>query len=64
MAPFRELLKHEGKFYWDETLENLFQQSKHEVLQSIANGVRTFETGRAICLTTDWSKTGIGFTLC
>lgn len=63
MSPFRELLKHDGRFYWDETLEQLFQKSKREILNSVHEGVRTFEVNRQTCLTTDWSKNGIGFTL-
>ena len=63
MSPFRDLLKHDGKFYWDETLEQLFQESKRKILDSIDEGVRSFEVKRQTCITTDWSKTGIGFTL-
>lgn len=63
MAPFRELLKHDGKFYWDATLEHLFQESKQKILDSIDEGVRSFEVNRQTCITTDWSKTGLGFTL-
>ena len=63
MSPFRDLLKHKGKFYWDDCLENLFQSSKKEIIKSIEEGVKTFEPNRPTCLTTDWSKTGIGFTL-
>ena len=63
MAPFRELLEKKRSFYWDETLESLFKKSKSTVVNSIQNGVRTFETNRHTCLATDWSKTGIGFTL-
>ncbi|XP_057310652.1 uncharacterized protein LOC130648615 [Hydractinia symbiolongicarpus] len=35
---------------------------REEILHKI-NGVRTFETNRQTCLASDWSKTGIGFTL-
>jgi len=63
MSPFRELLEHNGKFYWDDTLEQLFQESKRKILDSIVEGVRTFEVNRQTCITTDWSRTGIGFTL-
>ena len=58
---FRELLKNSGKFYWDETLEKLFQQSKCEILKSIDKGVRTFEINHNTCLTTDWSTQCIGY---
>ena len=63
MSPFQELLKHEGKFYWDDTLERLFQKSKIEIIKSIKDGVQTFEVNRQTCITSDWSKNGLGFTL-
>ena len=63
MSPFRELLKSKNRLYWDETLEQLFQPSEAKILNSIQNGVRTFEINRPACLTTDWSQTGIGFIL-
>ena len=63
MAPFRELLKRNGKFYWDDTLEVLFQESKTEIIRCLEEGVKTFKINRPTCLTTDWSKEGTGFTL-
>ena len=63
MAPFRELLEKSRPFYWDHSLEAIFQESKQEIIRSIEDGVTTFEVGRPTCLATDWSKTGIGFTL-
>ena len=63
MAPFRELLEKSRPFYWDDTLESIFQDSKKEIISSIMHGVTTFEVNRPTCLATDWSKTGMGFTL-
>jgi len=63
MAPFRELLERSKPFYWDDSLEIIFQESKLEIIRSIREGVATFEVNRPTCLATDWSKTGIGFTL-
>ena len=63
MAPFRELLSKKNKFYWDETLERLFEESKDRIIALIHEGVKTFEMDRVTCLTTDWSKNGLGFTL-
>ena len=57
------LCQHKSRFFWDETLEQFFQQSKTEILNSIRDGVRIFEINRPTCLTTDWSRTGIGLTL-
>ena len=65
MAPFRELLKtkENRKFFWDHSLDQLFQHSKEVIAQHVEDGVRTFEPNRPTCLSTDWSKTGIGFIL-
>ena len=64
MGPFRELLASKKRaFYWDGTLEDVFERSKQEIVQRVQEGVRTFEIDRATCLATDWSKTGIGYSL-
>ena len=63
MYPFREILKHKRKFYWDETLSALFEKSKENIVAKIENGVKIFEANRITCLATDWSKTGVGFLL-
>ena len=63
MAPFRELLKKNQRFYWDSTLDDLFQKSRNDILDKIAEGVKMFEIGRPTCLATDWSKTGVGYFL-
>lgn len=63
MAPFRELLKPRKIFYWDDTLGELFEQSKHKIIHEIYQGVQIFDKTKPTCLITDWSKTGIGFWL-
>ena len=63
MAPFRDLLQKNKKFYWDSTLEELFVNSKKDIVKMIVEGVKMFEIGRETCLATDWSKSGIGFFL-
>ena len=63
MYPFRELLKHKKKFYWDNTLTEVFEKSKDDIIAKTENGVRIFEIDRTTCLATDFSKTGIGFLL-
>lgn len=64
MAPFRELLKAKGtRFYWDDSLNTLFEQSKKIVVDKVREGVKSFEIHRPTCLSTDWSKSGIGFLL-
>jgi hypothetical protein len=64
MAPFRDLLASKTrKFFWDETMDKLFQRSKCEVIRLVHDGVQTFERNRPTCLSTDWAKAGIGFAL-
>ena len=64
MAPFRDLLsKKFGKFYWDDSLNTIFEDSKIKIIDMIKHGVRAFEINRPTCLSTDWSKTGLGYTL-
>jgi len=62
MEPFRQLLSSKT-FFWDETLDNVFESSKGKIIELVKDGVKTFEPKRPTCLTTDWSKTGIGFDL-
>ena len=63
MSSFRELLSKRGPFYWNDSLETVFQESKQQIIKSIEKGVSTFEVNRPTWLATDWSKSGIGFTL-
>ena len=64
MKPFRELLKSKtNKFYWDDVLQDVFEQSKRKIVEQICEGVRSFEMNRPTCLSTDYCKEGIGFTL-
>ena len=64
MDPFRELLRTKNrKFYWDETLEHIFQESKKTIVKRIEKGIQTFEMNRATGLATDYSKTVISYFL-
>ena len=63
MLPFRELLRPGSQFYWDSTLEDLFNQSKQRIIKDIEEGVQIFDKKRPTCLATDWSRTGVGFWL-
>ena len=63
MLPFRELLKPQSDFHWNDELDRVFQLSKSNIIREIESGVRIFDKSRPTCLSTDWSKTGIGFTL-
>ena len=63
MAPFRDLIKSNGKFYWDENLEKLFQDSKVAIINLVAEGVQSFDISKRTCLQTDWSQDGLGYLL-
>ena len=39
LAPFRELLKPSSTFYWDDQLQQVFEQSKAAILNKITEGV-------------------------
>ena len=63
MQPFREMVKSNSKFYWDEQLEEIFNKSKDLLLNQVTKGIRSFDVNKTTCLQTDWSKDGIGYLL-
>lgn len=63
MSPFRALLKSKTRFAWDHDLEDAFVKSKAWILGQISTGVEIFDLNRHTCLSTDWSKDGIGYSL-
>ena len=63
LHPFRELLKKDTPWYWDEHLDNLFSQVKAVIADKIETGVKTFDLSRPVALLTDWSKSGVGYVL-
>ena len=63
MEPFRELMKKNMPFYWDERLDCLFQVTKDEIIKQSNEGVKTYDLTKPTCLATDWCKTGMGFAL-
>ena len=63
MALFLKHLKPSSTFYWDDQLQQVFEQSKAAILDKITEGVRIFDSKRVTCLATDWSKKGKGFWL-
>jgi len=63
MLPFRNFLKPGTTFCWNDTLTQLFEESKRVIIDEIRSGVQIFDKDRPTCLATDWSKVGIGFWL-
>ena len=63
MQPFRELVKPNTTFFWDDNLNKIFMESKEILTQRCIEGIRTFDVKRNTCLQTDWCKEGIGYLL-
>ena len=63
MEPFRDLIKPNRNFYWDEQLTEIFNSSKQTIIELVKEGIRTFDASRRTCLQTDWSQSGIGYLL-
>ncbi len=64
MQPFRNFMQGKHKqFFWDDTMESLFNRAKEEIIRLVKDGVKAFDIKRPTCLITDWCKTGLGFTL-
>ena len=60
MLPYRHLLKTGSSYQWTEELGKLFQESKKMVIEAVENGVKTLDMSRPTCLSTDWSRLGLG----
>ncbi|MEL6803182.1 MAG: DDE-type integrase/transposase/recombinase, partial [Bacteroidota bacterium] len=67
LAPLRHLLKNKDgkspKFIWNDQLQQAFDRSKLHIIESVKNGVQSFDPELPTCLQCDWSKSGIGFLL-
>ena len=63
MSPFRHLLSTNTPFEWTDNLEAAFSASKETILEMIKRGVYSFDFELETCLSTDYSKEGIGWIL-
>ena len=63
LQPFRELLKKNSEWCWDQELDTIFENTKRFIVQEISDGIKTFEVNRPCAPWTDWCKHGIGFSL-
>ena len=63
MLPFRQLLRPQVPFTWNEDLEKAFQASKEEIVRQCEKGVRLFSMTAPTGLATDWSKHCMGWWL-
>ena len=64
LKPFRELVKtKDKKFYWDEQLKTLFENTKSTIADKVCEGIMSYDPSRVTTVETDWSKDGIGYWL-
>ena len=63
LLPFRELLKKNSRWYWDDTLQRLFMEAKETITAKVVEGLTRFQLDRDTGLITDWSKFGVGYVL-
>ena len=63
MAPFRDLLKRNRQFFWDDNMDKLFEKAKVKIVEQVEEGVKRFQMDRPTCLATDFSRKGLGFFL-
>ena len=60
---FKPFLSPKYKFFWTDTLDKAFEESKDHIVKAILKGVEIFDVNRPTCLRPDWSKRGIGYLL-
>ena len=63
MEPFRKFLSPKTTFFWNESLQTAFDNSKEKIVDAIKEGVQIYDVSLPTCLVTDWSKNGIGYHL-
>ncbi len=60
MQPFRELLQSGTRtgrtVYWDEVLQEVFDQSKKKIIDKAIQGLKYFNIDKRLGLQTDWSR--------
>ena len=61
MENFRDLIKPTVKTWrWTPTLREEFRKAKEEIVSRVKEGVKTYDINKLTCVSTDWSKLGIG----
>ena len=63
LLPFRELLKKNARFNWDDVLQKLFEETREVIVNEVVKDVYSFEVGCWTGVLTDWCKNGIGYVL-
>ena len=55
MQLFRDLIKPNQAFYWDDTLDHLFESSKKIIIDLVKEGVKSFNISLKTYVQPDWS---------
>ena len=63
MHPFRQLLSKNVEFKWTDELQTAFEKAKREIVQLVTQGVKSFTLDTWTCITTDRSRTGVGYVM-
>ena len=63
MEPFRELVKSNNIFHWDNILDKLFEDTKSLIISKVEEGIQAFDVNRQTRLQPDWCQSGIGYLL-
>ena len=63
MSPFRELLSSKSVYLWTQELQDAFEKVKEMIVESVKEGIKSFDVDRVTCLNTDWRKVGISFAI-
>ena len=59
MLSFRDLLNSKEPFKGTQALKMSFDSARETITQSVKDAIKTFNTQKVTCMTTDWSKTGV-----
>ena len=57
-------MKKNTKWYWDDVLQQLFEQSRAFIAEQIQEGITRYDTTKWTAVMTDWSRQGLGFVMC
>ena len=62
MTNFRNLVKPTVKTWlWTPSQKEEFQKAKEKIVSRVKNGMETYDVKKMTCVSTNWSKLGIGF---
>ena len=57
-------MKKNTKWYWDDVLQQLFDQSRAYIAKEIQEGITRYDITKWTAVMTDWSRQCLGFVMC